>query len=184
TRTVLRAAYNRFMETPALENLLLSSSEEARIFSPAGEEGGEEGAPVRPSSEWQEDVGFQQQPARELRPAAAFYYRRLKDPPVITNFLATGIIFPATLDHSRSKGIEARLDLARVNGFSGFCSYTNLHIYGFSPITGGLFLGEAVDLSMRPPGSRINIEEDQRNTLVFQAMYDRLPGRLWTAFGG
>jgi len=37
---------------------------------------------------------------------------------------------------------------------------------------------------MRPPGSRINIEEDQRNTLVFQAMYDRLPWRMWTAFGG
>jgi TonB-dependent receptor-like protein/carboxypeptidase family protein len=184
TRTVLRAAYNRFMETPALENLLLSSSEEVRIFSPAGEEGGAEGAPVRPSSEWQVDVGFQQQLARYLRLDADFYYRRLKNPPEITNFLETGIIFPATLDHSRSKGIETRLDLARVNGFSGFVSYTNLHIYGFSPITGGLFLGEAVDLSMRPPGSRINIEEDQRNTVVFQGMYDKLPGKFWMAFGG
>ncbi|HKA22080.1 MAG TPA: TonB-dependent receptor [Blastocatellia bacterium] len=184
TKTVLRASYNRFMQTPALENLLLSSSEEARIFSPAGEEGGEEGAPVRPSREWQVDTGFQQQFGRYVRLDADFYYRRLQNPPEITNFLETGIIFPATLDHSRSKGIETRLDLARVGGFSGFVSYTNLHIFGFSPITGGLFLGEAVDISMRPPGSRINIEEDQRNTLVFQAMYDRLPGRLWTAFGG
>jgi len=184
TKTVLRAAYNRFMQTPALENLLLSSSEEARIFSPAGEEGGVEGAPVQPSREWQVDTGFQQQLGRYLRLDADFYYRRLKNPPEITNFLETGIIFPATLDHSRSKGIETRLDLARVGGISGFASYTNLHIYGFSPITGGLFLGEAVDISMRPAGSRINIEEDQRNTLVFQMMDDKLPGKLWAAFGG
>lgn len=184
TKTVLRAAYNRFLQTPALENLLLSSSEEARIFSPAGEEGGVEGAPVQPSREWQVDTGFQQQLGRYLRLDADFYYRRLKNPPEITNFLETGLIFPATLDHSRSKGIEARLDLARVGGFSGFASYTNLHIYGFSPITGGLFLGEAVDISMRPAGSRINIEEDQRNTLVFQMMYDKLPGEFWAAFGG
>jgi outer membrane receptor protein involved in Fe transport len=209
THTVLRAAYNRLLETPALENLLLSSSEEARIFSPGGEEemaarlgrrlraarvhrnqedegeaGDEEtGAPVRPSREWQVDVGFQQQLGRYLRLDADFYYRRLKNPPEITNFLETGIIFPATLDHSRSKGIETRLDIARVRGFSGFVSYTNLHIYGFAPITGGLFLGEAVDLREHA-GQRVNIEEDQRNTLAFQLMYDRLPGGFWTAFGG
>ena len=29
-KTVLHAGYNRFLETPALENLLLSSSEQAR----------------------------------------------------------------------------------------------------------------------------------------------------------
>lgn len=184
TNTVLRAAYNRFLQTPALENLLLSSSNETRIFSPAREEGGVEGAPVQPSREWQVDTGFQQQLGRYLRLDADYYYRRLKNPPEITNFLETGIIFPATLDHSRSKGIETRLDLASVGGLTGFVSYTNLHIYGFSPITGGLFLGEAVDISMRPPGSRINIEEDQRNTFVFQAMYDRLPGKFWAAFGG
>jgi hypothetical protein len=205
TKTVLRAAYNRFLETPALENLLLSSSPEGQIFSPAGEEemavrrlkalgrlraseegdvgDADKGAPVQTSREWQVDTGFQQQLERYLRLDADFYYRRLRNPPEITNFLETGIIFPANLDHSRSKGIETRLDLAHVRGFSGFCSYTNLHIYGFAPITGGLFLGEAVDISQRP-GSRINVEEDQRNTVVFQAMYDRLPGKFWMAFGG
>jgi outer membrane receptor for Fe3+-dicitrate len=182
TKTVLRAAYNRFLETPALENLLLSSSATAQIFSPAV---GDipKGEPVRASREWQVDTGFQQQFGRYLRLDAAFYYRHLQDPPEITNFLETGIIFPANLDHSRSKGVETRLDLARVGGLSAFVSYTNLHIYGFAPITGGLFLGEAVDKLSRA-GQRVNIEEDQRNTLVFQAMYDRLPARLWMAFGG
>ncbi|HEY6122086.1 MAG TPA: TonB-dependent receptor, partial [Pyrinomonadaceae bacterium] len=51
TKTVLRASFNRFMETPALENLLLSSSARSRIFSPAIDEGGETFAPVRPSHE-------------------------------------------------------------------------------------------------------------------------------------
>ncbi|HEY0547026.1 MAG TPA: TonB-dependent receptor [Pyrinomonadaceae bacterium] len=183
TKTVLRASYNRFLETPALENLLLSSSESARIFSPGASVGEPNGAPVNVSREWQVDFGFQQQLARYLRFDADFYYRRLQSPPEITNFLETGIIFPANLARSRSKGIETRLDLARVHGFSGFLSYTNMHIYGFAPITGGLFLGEAVDLLGRA-GERIKIEEDQRNTAVFEARYDSAPGRVWLLFTG
>jgi len=183
TGTVLRAAYNRFMETPALENLLLSSSARTRIFSPAAEAGAPTFAPVRPSREAQFDFGFQQQLGRYLRLDTEFYYRRLKNQPEITNFLETGIIFPATLDRNRSKGIENRLDLARVHGFSGFISYTNFHIYGFAPITGGLFLGEAVDTLSRS-GQRVKIEEDQRNTVVFETRYDHLPRHFWALFTG
>lgn len=183
TGTVLRAAYNRFMQTPALENLLFSSSARSRIFSPASEEGGTAGASVNPSREWQTDLGFQQQLGRYLRFDADFYYRRLINPPDITSFLETGIIFPATLSHSRSKGVETRLDLARVRGFSGFLSYTNLRIYGFAPITGGLFLGEALDLLSRN-GQKIRIEEDQRNTAAFELRYDHLPRQLFVAFTG
>jgi TonB dependent receptor/Carboxypeptidase regulatory-like domain/TonB-dependent Receptor Plug Domain len=228
TRTVLRGSVSRFLETPALENLLLSSSEEARVFSPGGEEEEEEaalrsvrntgrslsplraarmpggavklsaaadedmsdgednadkGAPVQLSREWQFDVGFQQQLGRYLRLDADYYYRRLTNPPEITNFLETGIIFPANLARSRSQGVETRLDVARVRGFSGFLSYTNLYIYGFAPITGGLFLGEAVDL-LKESGQRIKIEEDQRNTVVFEGRYDYQPQRLWLLFSG
>jgi len=169
TKTVLRASYNRFLETPALENLLLSSSDKGQIFSPA--EGDiPKGEPVRVSREWQVDTGFQQQLGRFLRLDADFYYRNLQNPPEITNFLETGIIFPANLDHSRSKGVETRLDLAHVGGLSAFVSYTNFHIYGYAPITGGLFLGEAVDKLSRA-GQRVNIEEDQRNF--------RRPPRQW-----
>jgi hypothetical protein len=183
SKTVLRASFNRFMETPALENLLLSSAASSRIFSPASEEAEATFAPVRPSSESQVDVGFQQQLDRYLRFDADYYYRRLKNQPEITNFLETGIIFPATLDRNRSKGLETRLDLTRVRGFSGFVSYTNFHVYGFAPITGGLFLGEAVD-SLSRSGQKIKIEEDQRNTAVFEARYDHERSRVWLAFSG
>ncbi len=179
TQTVLRASFARFLETPALENLLLSSSAAARIFSP----GGQKGAPVSPSREWQIDLGFQQQISRYLRLDADYYYRRLNNPPEITNFLETGVIFPATLARSRAKGVETRLDLAPTRGFSGFASYTNLHIYGFAPITGGLFLGEAVDLLQRT-GQRVKIEEDQRNTAPFEVRYDRLPQKFFVSLGG
>ena len=149
TKTVLRAAYNRFLETPSLENLLLSSSPETQIFSPGEEErevlrgggpsssasrssGGatQAGAPVQPSREWQVDTGFQQQFGRYIRLDADFYHRRMKNPSDATSFFETGIIFPATLASSRSMGVETRLDVARARGFSGFVSYTNLRIYG------------------------------------------------------
>lgn len=198
TKTVLHAGYNRFLQTPALENLLLSSSADAQIFSPGGEDtmgarrklvradeepaDADKGAPVGPSREWQVNGGFQQQIGPYLRLDTDFYYRRFKDSPDITNFLETGITFPVSLARNRSKGLETRLDLARVHGLSGFVSYTNLHLYGFAPITGGLFLGEAIDLREHA-GQRVHNEEDQRNTVVFQAMYD-LPIKLWMAFGG
>ena len=205
TKTVLRAAYNRFLETPSLENLLLSSSVETQIFSPAAEEGetlrgltarrqtlaleaadvaGASKIPqVQPTRSWQVDTGFQQQLGRYVRLDADVYYRRMKSPSEATSFFETGIIFPATLDRSRSMGVETRMDIARVRGFSGFVSYTNLRTYGFAPLIGGLFLGEAVELRSKA-GQRVNNEEDQRNTLVFQAMYDRLPGGAWMALGG
>lgn len=182
TRTVLRASFNRFLETPALENLLLSSSARARLFSPA-EGGNPAGAPVQVSRETQFDVGFQQQISRYVRLDADFYYRRLNSPPEITNFLETGIIFPANLARSRSKGVETRLDVARARGFSGFVSYTNLHIYGFAPITGGLFLGEAVDTLSRA-GQRVRIEEDQRNTVAFESRYDFTRQHIFAALYG
>ncbi|HWO02285.1 MAG TPA: TonB-dependent receptor [Blastocatellia bacterium] len=204
TKTVLRASYNRFLETPSLENLLLSSSPETQIFSPSGEAdqglrrsivhnraGADEpgdadaskGAPVQPTRSWQVDAGFQQQMGSYVRLDADVYYRRMKSPSDATSFFETGIIFPATLDKSRSYGVETRLDLVRVGGFSGFASYTNLRIYGFAPLVGGLFLGEAVELRSKA-GQRVTNEEDQRNTVVFEVMYDRLPGGLWMAFGG
>jgi outer membrane receptor protein involved in Fe transport len=94
TGTVLRAAYNRFMQTPVLENLLLSSSEKALVFSPAGAEGND---PVRCSTEWQTDLGFQQQLSRYARFDGNFYYRRLKNPAEIVSFLQTNIAFPSYL---------------------------------------------------------------------------------------
>jgi outer membrane receptor for Fe3+-dicitrate len=182
--------------------LLLSSSPETQIFSPAveggdslrqvkarrqalGDQAGDasKGAPVQPSREWQVDAGFQQQLGGYVRLDADFYHRRMKNPSDATGFLETGIIFPATLASSQSMGVETRLDVARVGGFSGFVSYTNLRIYGFAPLVGGLFLGEAIELRSKA-GQRVSNEEDQRNTAVFQAMYDRLPGGFWMAFGG
>jgi outer membrane receptor protein involved in Fe transport len=185
TGTVLRASVDRLVETPALENLLLSSSEKTRLFSPEEDDASQSvrGLPVPLGRAWQYDVGFQQQLSRYVRLDADFYYRRSRNNAEIINFIETEVAFPATLARSRSKGIEARLDLAQVRGFSGYASYTNLNIYGIAPITGGLFLGEAAELRDQA-GRRIKNEEDQRNTIVFEARYEYEPARIWIAFGG
>ncbi|MCI0486340.1 MAG: TonB-dependent receptor [Blastocatellia bacterium] len=192
TKTVLRASFDRLIETPALENLLLSSSEKTRLFSPGDgddtDEGGEatvgvRGAPVPITRSWQVDVGFQQQLTGFIRLDADFYYRRLKNVAELINFLETEIVFPATLARSRSKGVESRLDFAPVRGFSGFISYTNFNIFGEAPVTGGLFLGEALELREQA-GRRVKNEEDQRNTVVFEGRYEYAPARVWLALGG
>lgn len=48
---------------------------------------------------------------------------------------------------------------------------------------GGLVLGEAVDTLSRS-GQCLKIEEDQRNTVAFEARYDQLLHRFWALFTG
>lgn len=183
TRTVLRASIDRLIETPAVENLLLSSSEKTRVFSPVEDDDDIRGAPVPLARSWQFDVGFQQQITRHVRLDADFYYRRMRNNAEIINFLESDVVFPATLARSRSLGVESRLELVPVRGFSGSVSYTNLNIFGVAPITGGLFLGEAAELR-EIPNRRIRNEEDQRNTVVFEGRYELRRWRTWFAVIG
>jgi len=151
-------------------------------FSPAEEAGAPTFAPVRPSRETQVDFGFQ----TAARPLSAvrrdYYFRRLNNQPEITNFFETGIIFPATLNVIVPRGLR---HASTWRAFLGFWipQLHKLPYYGFAPITGGLFLGEAVD-SLSRSGEKIKIEEDQRNTGVFELRYDHLPSHFFVAFSG
>jgi hypothetical protein len=154
TNTVFRASYNRLYQTPPNENLLLSSSPEAAAIAPPviAQELGSAVVAIQPERVDFFEVGLQQGLGSRMSLNASYYHKRARDQQDNDNFLDTGIIFPITLQSIRINGVEGRLNLAPVRGFSGSVSVTHARAISTPPFTGGLFLGaDAIDLLSEGP---------------------------------
>jgi hypothetical protein len=171
---VLRASYDRAVTIPAIENLLLASSQEAQGLTDETA-----GSAVRPSRGNFFEVGASKSLGR-LRLDASWFRRNIRHYADDDVFLNTGVSFPVAFDHAVIRGFEAKLEAPRWWRFSGFASYSNLSGTGYLPITGGLFLDDADELT-EGTGS-FPISQDQRNTFRTRVRFDLHP-RAWTAFG-
>lgn len=172
---LLRASYDRAFEVPAVENLLLASSPEARRISHATT-----GLPVPPSRGHFYQMGFSKRLGAS-RLDANWYRRRVRNFADDALLLNTGVSFPIAFDRADIRGFEAKLELPRWGRVSGFLSYANLVGTGYLPLTGGLFLeGEAEELLSAH--TSFPITQDQRNTAQGRLRFELSP-RLWTALG-
>lgn len=154
TNTVFRASYNRLYQTPPNENLLLSSSREAAAIAPPviAEELGSAVVAIRPERVDFFELGLQQGLGSRMSLSASYYHKRSSDQQDNDNFLDTGIIFPITLQSIRVNGLEGRLNVAPIRGFSGSLSVTHARAISTPPFTGGLFLGsDAIELLSEGP---------------------------------
>ncbi len=145
TGTVLRTSYNRLYQTPPNENLLLSNSKEAAALAPAAvrEALGGGAILIRPERQDFYEVGLQQAFGQRLGLNAAYYHKESRDQQDNDNFFNTGVIFPTSLKKQRVNGVELRLNLTAVRGWSGSLSVTHSHAVTTPPFTGGLFLGSS-----------------------------------------
>jgi outer membrane cobalamin receptor len=181
TRTNIHFAYDRAFQTPSIENLLLTSSPEAQTLSPVRSSAGKGSHPVPTSLAHFYEFGFSQALGRWIRLDGHVFRRDIRNFEDDDVFFNTGVTFPITLRRARIKGAELRVELQGWQGLSGFASYSNLLGYAFSPVTGGLFLGE----EMRQLGSNVQlpISQDQRNTLNCQIYYQPKRSSWWVALG-
>lgn len=184
TQTTLRASYNRFFQPPPAENLLLASSAEASTLSPLTVIQGQSGVrPILIDRENVFEVGAQQQLSPFIRLTLSVYQKRIQNFADKDQFFDTGIIFPITITRGRVTGEELRLETADIRGFRGSLSYANARAYGVTPISGGLFLGEAVQ-SLNEPGLIFAADHDVRNTAQFQLSYNNKPTGIYAIFSG
>lgn len=162
-KTVLRASASRFFQPPQPENLLLSSSEQARQLSPfAGDdEGG--GAALEPERQWAAELGVEHWLGRRLRLDAAFWYRAIREVSDPNVFAGTTIIFPNAVAEGRARGLDLRLEMPRRNGWSGYVNASAGRVIQTGPITGGLFLEDEV--GELGPGVEFVPDHDQRLVL-------------------
>ena len=173
---VLRASYDRVFQTPAFENILLSSSPAVASLS-----GSVLRLPVRPSRGNFYEGGLSKGLLGRVRLDANYFYRgvdNFADDDVLLN---TGVSFPIAFRKARIHGAEAKLEIPHWGPLSGFLSYSNMVGFGYLPVTGGLLLGDAVAGSVNST-SRFPITQDQRNSARARFRSDA-GSRAWVALG-
>lgn len=171
---VLRASYDRAFQTPAVENLLLASSAEVDTLAPAVVR-----LPVRPSPGNFYEIAGSKALFKSWRIDASWFERRMDDFADDDLLLNTGVSFPIAFRRADVHGAEVKLDVPAGRVVSGFVSYSWMRGEASLPVTGGVFLGEDVNLDAE--GGRFAITQDQRHTLRGRIMAQ--PARsVWLAF--
>ncbi len=174
---VVRASYDRAFQTPAIENLLLASTD---TFQRLGAESVR--LPVPASRGDFFEAGLSKSIASRIRLDLAAFKRRMTDVADDDLLLNTGVSFPIAFQRADIDGAEARIELRPWRKLSGSVGYSYLHGIGELPITGGLFLGEGAADALNS-NDRFPITQDQRHTIRGRAAY-QLGSAGWVAVAG
>ncbi len=173
---VFHASYDRIFQTPAAENILLASSAAVSVLNPTVLR-----LPVEPSYGNFYEAGLSKGFFGKLKLDVNFYDRRFDNYADDDVLLNTGVSFPIAFRRGAIYGTEAKLELPSWGKLSGQVSYSNMVGFGYTPVTGGLFLGDETAGALANTG-RFPVSQDQRNTLSSRFRYQVVP-RLWFAFG-
>ena len=171
---VFRASYDRVFQTPAFENLLVASSAEVLSLSDQVLR-----LPVRPSRGNFYQAGFTKGLFAKLRLDTSFFRRAVNNYADDDLLLNTGISFPIAFQKAEIDGMEVKLEVPRWGPVSGYLSYSNVTGRGYTPVTGGLFLGSDAANALIPTGAFPD-SQDQRNSVSSRFRYQVRP-RFWVA---
>jgi outer membrane cobalamin receptor len=174
---VFHASYDRSFQTPASENLLLASSSGLTAINPQVLR-----LPVRPSLGNLYELGFTKGFFGKLKLDVNGYDRRFSNMADDDLLLNTGISFPISFRKGEIYGAEAKIEIPRWGGLSGYLSYSYMVGFEYTPATGGLFLGVDATNALTSRG-RFPVTQDQRNTVSARFRYQLVP-RAWVAFDG
>jgi outer membrane receptor protein involved in Fe transport len=172
TNTVLRASYNRFFQTPPLENLLLSSSRAVALLSPVN---ADSFVRVPPEHQNVYEFGFEQPIGKYLRLDATHYVKNIKSFSDDQQLFATAVVFPVAIAGADIRGTEFRLDLAPWHGYTAFVSFANARATATGPLLGGLFLGHEED-ALLGAGGKFAADQDERNEVQIGGTYSHRSG--------
>jgi len=175
---VLHASYDRAFQTPAFENILLSSSPTIESLNPNALR-----LPVKPSLGNYYEVGLTKSFADKLKLDANAFRRDSSHYADDDLLLNTAVSFPIAFRKAVIYGAEGKLELPHWRRFSGFLSYSYIVGSAYLPVTGGLFLGSDATNALNQTNGRFWDSQDQRNTLHGRMRY-QLKQRAWVALGG
>jgi hypothetical protein len=158
---LLHASYDRVFQTPAFENILLSSSSAVNSIS-----GQFLRLPVQPSAGNDFELGLTKGFDKRLRLDLNSYFRSARNAADDDIFLNTQVSYPIAFDRSSTYGAEAKLQLLSAGPASGFLSYSYMVSREWFPVTGGLFLGQDAQNALSQLNGHFAATQDQRNTLA------------------
>jgi outer membrane cobalamin receptor len=174
---VFHASYDRVFQTPAFENLLLASSPSVVVLNPNVLH-----LPVPTSLGNYYEVGATKGFFGKFKLDASYFDRGFSNFADDDLLLDTGISFPISFRKGEIYGVEAKIEIPHWGPVSGFLSYSYIVGFGYTPITGGLFLGDEATTALLNTG-RFPVSQDQRNTARARIHY-QAASQIWLAFGG
>jgi hypothetical protein len=174
---VFRASYDHAFQTPAVENLLIASSDSVERLGRDVVR-----LPVPPSRGDFYEAGLSKAIAGRMRLDATLFTRRMTDVADDDLLLNTGVSFPIAFHRAEINGAEIKLELRRWKNISGSLGYSHLRGVGELPITGGLFLGEETTTRLAAT-ERFPVTQDQRHTIRGRASY-QFSSSGWIALAG
>ena len=175
---VLHASYDRIFQTPAFENILLSSSPAVVVLNTNVLR-----LPVKPSHGNYYELGATKAWDEKFKVDANVFRRSVNNFADDDQLLNTAVSFPIAFRKASIYGAEGKLELPVWHGFSGFLSYSYMVGSVHLPVTGGLFLGSDATNALSQTSGRIWDSQDQRHTVNGRLRY-QVTNRVWAAFGG
>lgn len=175
---VLHASYDRVFQTPAFENILLSSSPAVTALNPNVLR-----LPVQPSRGSYYEFGMTKGFFGQVKLDANYFRRFITNSGDDDLLLNTGVSFPISFRKTSIYGAEAKAEVPRYANFSGFVSYSYMVGSTYLPVTGGLFLGDDAASALSNTTGRFWDTQDQRHTVRARVRYSFWE-RGWLAFGG
>lgn len=171
---VLRASLDHIFQTPATENLLLTSSAAARSLNQTSAL-----LRVRPARGNFYEFGLAKSIYARIRWNANYFrrgFRNFADDDLLLN---TGVTFPITFSRAVIYGAESKIEIANWGPVSAYFCYSYLVGKARLPVAGGLFLGDHAT-SLLNSAATIPISQDQRHTASIRIRY-QLAARGWVA---
>jgi outer membrane cobalamin receptor len=175
---VVHASYDRIFQTPAFENILLSSSAQVRALSPEFLR-----LPVQPSRGNDYEAGLAKAMAGRLRLDLNVYRRQASNFADDNQLLNTGLSYPIAFRKAIIYGAESKIQLMGRGPVTGFASYSYMVGNVWFPVTGGLFLGQDAGNALSQISGHFPDTQDQRNTLATRWEWKLAP-RARIAAGG
>jgi hypothetical protein len=175
---VLHASYDRVFQTPAFENILLSSSTAVTSLSSNVLR-----LPVQPSHGNYYEIGMSKSFFGKFKLETNYFNRDVNNFADDEQLLNTGVSFPIAFRKSSVYGGEGKLEIPQLGKLTGFVSYSYMVGAGYLPVTGGLFLGDDAARALNQTIGRFWVTQDQRHTVRTRFRY-AFARRAWVALGG
>jgi hypothetical protein len=175
TGTVIRGSYDRTMEAPYNENLILSSETgrgglASNIFGAYGDH------PLKPGRRNEFDTGFQQSLGRYLQVDANYFWKYTNNAFDFDTLFNTPIVFPIEWRKSKIDGVSARISTISIHGFQAYTTLGHTRARFFGPETGGLIFNSPLDTGV------FRIDHDQVYQQTGYLRYQHGKDGFWAQF--
>ena len=173
--TVVRFSYDRTMETPYNENLLLSSSTGAgglasNVFGAYGS------TPLAPGHRSQYAAGLEKQIGKYLQINASYFWKYTNNAFDFDALFNTSIAFPIEWRKSKINGVSARISTANLHGFMAYTSFGHTSARFFGPENGGLVFNSPLNTGV------FRIDHDQAFQQTSYLRYQHGKDGIWAMF--